>query len=160
MDANDKEIENLQTRIFLFLFVCITIRAYIAYYAKSVSIDKLPYLGYGALVIMIGFIYIYISGSRKTGAEVFGGKIWWDGLRPLHALLYGLFAYHAINKIDYSWKFLAADVYIGLINFFIYHTIEGNFTKIYNPSHRVSSNILISLSLSFFIYLGIIIFIS
>lgn len=157
-ESNDKEIENLKSRIFLFLFGCITTRIIIAYYAKVMPIDNLPYLGYISIFIVIGFVYIYLTGSRKTGVEVFGGKIWWDGLRPLHALLYGLFAYHAINKINYAWIFLAADVYIGLINFLIYHTIQGNFSKIYKPSKGVSSNIIISIIISLLIYFGINIF--
>ena len=27
---------------------------------------------------------------RKTGLEVFGDKIWWNNLRPIHGILYGL----------------------------------------------------------------------
>lgn len=160
VDTDVSDIENLKKRIFLFLFGCITARIFIAYTAKVISIDNLPYLGYIAILPAVGFTYIYLTGSRKTGAEVFGGKIWWDGLRPLHALLYGLFAYHAISKHDYAWKFLAADVYIGLINFLIYHSIQGNFTKIYQPTKGVSSNIITSLFVSLFIYFGIMVFLS
>ena len=46
----------------------------------------------------IGFSYIFIFGKRKKGGQTFGQKIWWNHLRPIHALLYALFAYLAINK--------------------------------------------------------------
>ena len=35
-----------------------------------------------------GFSYIYMNGLRKTGGEVFGDKIWWNNLRPFHAVMY------------------------------------------------------------------------
>jgi hypothetical protein len=124
------ELDNLKKRFALFLFGCIGTRALLAYIAKIVSIDNLPYLGYIAILPVIGFIYIYITGARKTGAEVFGEKIWWNDLRPLHALLYGLFAYHAILKHEYAWMFLVADVSIGLISFMIYHSMNGDFAKL------------------------------
>jgi hypothetical protein len=79
---------------------------------------------------MIGFIYIYLTGSRQTGAEVFGAKIWWNNLRPLHALLYGLFAYYAIQRANFAWKFLLADVIIGFFAFMIYHHNQGDFAKL------------------------------
>ena len=66
--------------------------------AKTVDVKYLQLLGYLAIIPAIGFSYIFLTGSRKTGIEVFGSKIWWNKLRPLHAILYGLFAYNAINK--------------------------------------------------------------
>jgi hypothetical protein len=88
-----------------------------AYIAKNINLRFLPLLGYLALLPMIGFIYIYLTGSRQTGAEVFGAKIWWNNLRPIHALLYGLFAYYAIQRSTFAWKFLLADVLIGFFAF-------------------------------------------
>jgi len=87
----------------------------------------LKYLGYLALLPAIGFMYIYLTGSRKTGAEVFGEKIWWNDLRPIHSMLYFLFAYNAIKCNKQSWIYLLADVLLGLISFLIYHYINGDF---------------------------------
>lgn len=75
-------------------------------------------------------MYIYLTGSRQTGVEVLGDKIWWNNLRPLHALLYGLFAYNAIKGNPNSWIFLFLDVIIGLISFLTYHYINGDFRKL------------------------------
>jgi hypothetical protein len=98
--------------------------------AKNIDIKFLPYLGYLALLPTLGFIYIFATDSRKTGAEVFGEKIWWNNLRPVHALLYGLFAYNAINKNHNAWIYLLIDVLIGLFSFLIFHYFNGDFSKL------------------------------
>ena len=100
--------------------------------AKNIDIKFLPYLGYLALVMAAGFIYIFLTGSRKTGMETFGAKIWWNDLRPVHALMYGLFAYNAINKNPNAWIFLLIDVIIGLFSFLIFHYKNGDFHKVFN----------------------------
>ena len=112
---------SFNTRLILFLFGCIGSRSLLAYVAKTINVKYLPYLGYIALIPAVGMMYIYITGSRDYGAEA-GGKIWWKCLRPLHSMLYFLFAYNAIreNKKD-AWKFLALDVVIGLIAFIGHH---------------------------------------
>ena len=65
----------------------------------------------------------YLFKLRKTGAEVFGNKIWWNNLRPIHATLYLLFSYLAINKNNNSWYVLLLDVIIGIIAFSIHHKL-------------------------------------
>jgi len=120
----------IQKRFILFLFGCIVIRILFVYIAKTINIEYLPILGYIALIPSIGFIYLFLSGMRKTGAEVFGDKIWWNNLRPIHGLLYGLFAYNAINKNKKSWIFLLIDVILGLLSFTLYHYWNGNFSKV------------------------------
>ncbi len=123
-------MDKLQKRFVLFLIGCIGTRVLLAYLAKVIDLEYLPLMGIGALVIGIGFIYIYITGSRKTGVEVGGGRIWWNQLRPIHGALYLIVAYYAINKQRVAWKFLAIDVVIGLIAFLTYHYSQGNFKKI------------------------------
>ena len=51
------------------------LRFYFVYLAKNSDSTLLKNLGYLALLPAIGFIYIYLTGSRETGAEVFGDKI-------------------------------------------------------------------------------------
>jgi hypothetical protein len=89
-------------------------------------------MGFMALVPACGFLYIYLTGLRETGAEVFGEEIWWNNLRPMHSLLYFCFAYFAINgKQNIAWKIALADVFIGLCSFLIYHYGKGNFEKVF-----------------------------
>ena len=123
-------MDALKKRIALFLVACIGTRTLFAYVSKTVDINYLPYLGYLALIPVIGFTYIFITGSRTTGVEVGGDKIWWNSLRPVHATLYALFAYSAINKRAYSWLFLLTDVIIGLVSFLHFHYMNGDFKKL------------------------------
>ena len=81
-------MNNIQKRFLLFLVGCIGVRTLFVIAAKNSPVRYLKYLGYLALLPAIGFVYIFLTGSRQTGAEVFGEKIWWNDLRPIHALLY------------------------------------------------------------------------
>ena len=105
----------------LFLFVCMTVRFGLVYLANKMPTKYLPYMGYIGLLPAIGFAYIYLTDSRKTGAEVFGDKIWWNDLRPIHSMLYFIFAYLAINASNQAYIPLLIDVVIGLVAFLVYH---------------------------------------
>lgn len=124
-------MNDIQKRFVMFLVGCIGMRVLFVYIAKMTNPNYLPYLGLLAILPAIGFIYIYLTDSRKTGLEVIGGKIWWNKLRPIHALLYALFAYYAINKNTIAWVFLLIDVVFGLLSFLIYHYSQGNFSKLF-----------------------------
>lgn len=123
-------MNDLQKRFLLFLIGCIGVRFLFVVIAKYIDTTYLKYLGYAALLPAIGFMYIYLTGSRKTGAEVFGEKIWWNDLRPIHSILYFLFAYNAILGNTQSWIYLLVDVLIGLISFLLHHYINGNMVKL------------------------------
>jgi hypothetical protein len=114
-------MDNTKKRMLLFLVGCIGTRLLFVYVAKNSSVQVLKYLGYLALLPAIGFMYIFLTGSRKTGAEVFGEKIWWNNLRPLHSLLYFIFSYNAIMGNKQSWVYLLADVTIGLTAWLVHH---------------------------------------
>jgi len=123
-------MNNLQKRFVMFLVGCIGVRSLFVIIAKYINTKYLKYLGYLALLPAFGFIYIYLTGSRKTGAETFGEKIWWNNLRPIHSILYFLFAYNAITGNKQSWIYLLVDVLIGLISFLIHHYVNGDFLKL------------------------------
>jgi hypothetical protein len=125
-------MNQLQQRFLMFLICCIGLRSLFVIIAKYINTEYLKYLGYMALVPAIAFIYIYLTGSRKTGPEVFGEKIWWNNLRPIHSIFYFLFAYNAIIGNKQSWIYLLADVLIGLFSFLIFHYVNGDFLKLLN----------------------------
>ena len=125
-------MNDLQKRFLMFLIGCIGVRSLFVIIAKYINTKYLKYLGYLALLPAIGFIYIYLTGSRETGAEVFGEKIWWNNLRPVHSILYFLFAYNAIIGNKQSWIYLLIDVLIGLISFLIHHYVNGNIFTLLN----------------------------
>ena len=93
--------------------ICIIVRSLIAFTAYKLSPKYLRIAGYTALLPAIGFMYLFISKSRNTGA--FGQKIWWDYVRPIHSILYALFAWYAIHKSNKAFIFLVMDVLVGVI---------------------------------------------
>ena len=115
------ELSDYRKRIFLFLFGCIIVRLIFVHIAKNINAQHLPYLGALALIPVMGWLYIYFIGSRDTGPEVFGGTIWWNELRPIHAALYSLFALYAFQMKSYSYVPLLFDTLFGLASFVIYH---------------------------------------
>lgn len=116
-------MDTIQKRFLLFLIGCIGTRLLLVYIAKNISIELLKYMGYLLLLPAFGFIFIYLTGIRKTGGEVFGDKIWWNDLRPIHGFIYFLFSYNAINGNKNSWIYLLIDVLLGLASFLTYHFI-------------------------------------
>jgi len=114
-------MNTLHKRMLLFLIGCIGLRSLFVVIAKTINMKYLKYLGYLALLPAMGFIYIFLTGARQTGAETFGEKIWWNNLRPIHAVLYILFAYNAIRGNRQAWLYLLADVLFGLTFFLIQH---------------------------------------
>ncbi len=106
----------------LFIF-CILTRLIVVYIAKTINIEYLSYLGYITLLPAIGFIYIYITKSRKRGIEVGNKKIWWNQLRPIHSIIYFIFSIAAIHNHN-LWYLLLLDVIIGLIAYIIHYKIE------------------------------------
>jgi hypothetical protein len=122
----------IQYRFLLFLFGCIGMRLFLVYLAKTIPLYYLPYLGIITLSIGIGFLFIYFTGIRKTGAEVFGDKIWWNSLRPIHGALYILFSINALQKQRSGWIILFIDVIIGLSAFLYHHWSVGSFYQLLN----------------------------
>lgn len=116
-------MDTIKKRFLLFLIGCIGTRLLLVYIAKNISVNMLIYMGYLLLLPAFGFFYIYLTGIRQTGVEVFGDKIWWNNLRPIHGLLYLLFSYNAINGNKNAWVYLFIDVLFGLTSFLTYHFI-------------------------------------
>ena len=115
-------MKNLHKRFLLFLFGCITLRWFLVFLAKGASKNLLLAMGTIALLPAIGFFYLFFSGKRKVGSETFGAKIWWNNLRPVHGILYLLFAIYAIRGDRKAWMFLLIDVIIGLVSFLVFHS--------------------------------------
>jgi len=131
-------MNSIQKRFSLFLFLCLIIRSfliYISYKLKNNS-NYLKIMGFILLFPAFGFLYIYITNSRKTGREVFGEKIWWNNLRPIHGIIYLLFSLFSIvnNKTmnNNAWLFLLIDVILGLSCFLVYHFKSNSFIKLFS----------------------------
>ena len=106
----------------LFLIGCLGTRLLIAVISKYIPLDYLPYVGYLALLPFIGFIYLYINDLRQIKGFA-GGKVWWNNYRPLHAVLYLLFALYAIKKKPFAWIVLLIDALIGFMVWIIHKNL-------------------------------------
>lgn len=102
-------------RIALFFTFCLGSRSLLAYAAAHASPPILLIMGYFAIIPSLWLLYVYATGASRIGA--FGGEAWWNSLRPVHAIIYLLFAYSAIHGKTYAWKFLLFDVILGLVSF-------------------------------------------
>ena len=125
-------MNTIQKRFLLFLIGCIGTRSLFVCIAKNANTTYLKYIGYLALLPAIGFFYLFFTGTRKTGPEVFGDKIWWNNLRPIHGLLYLLFSYNAITGNKFAWIYLLIDLIIGLVSVLGFHYYNGDFNKLVN----------------------------
>jgi len=117
-------MDTLTLRMFLFLFGCIGTRIAFTVLSAYSTEGFLQFLGLIALLPVIGWFYLIFIGKRDTGPEVFGGKIWWQSLRPIHMMLWGLFALLAISKYSKAWVLLAADTTFGLLAFLYHRTFK------------------------------------
>lgn len=113
----------LYKRYLLFLIGCIGVRTLFTLFAKYCNPTYLPYLGYIALLPVLGWAYIYFFSPRDSGPEVFGDKIWWNDLRPAHAMLWSLFAIYAIQMKTFAYVPLAIDTAMGLFAFLTFHKL-------------------------------------
>lgn len=113
-------VTSAKTRMAMFLIGCIGVRLLFVFAAKKATPGILQYMGIAALFIAIGFVVINKYGLRKTGSEA-GGVIWWDDLRPLHAIMYTSFAILAFTNNKYAWVPLLIDVFIGLGAYIAHH---------------------------------------
>jgi hypothetical protein len=106
-------------RTLLFLIGCMGTRFGLAYLAMNAKLNTLNIMGYIALIPAIGILTIYMLGLRKTGIETNGELIWWNNLRPLHGILWLVFAYLAILGNKDAWIVLLIDTIIGLLAWII-----------------------------------------
>ena len=77
-----------------FLGLCIPSRLLLGYLSKVSIETERNWLKYLLIVLFlsfsIGFLTIYMNDWRKTGLETNGEPIWWNFMRPLHGIMYGI----------------------------------------------------------------------
>lgn len=113
---------SLERRWVAFLLGCIGTRLLFVILARFAPSKYLPYMGFLGAIQGLAFLYLWLTKGRQTGFEA-GGKIWWAPLRVIHGLLYLTFAHLAFKKSPNAYMPLAADVIIGLIAFFMHHSL-------------------------------------
>jgi hypothetical protein len=106
--------------IYIFCLMVRTGLIYLAYLSvkESNAIYRLIFsLIY--LTFSVGFLYQFVFKPRQKGA--FDQYIWWDYLRPVHAVIYLYVSYLIYEKNMAFIPLLVADNIIGLIGHVFYH---------------------------------------
>lgn len=79
-------------------------------------------ISYLATLIALGFTSIYLFGLRPNGTDGIEAVVWWNHLRPIHALLFGLYAYTSlVLECKCSAFFLLADVFVGIASYLTHY---------------------------------------
>lgn len=111
-----------QQRILYFIFGCLVVRSLLILLAKNANPQVLKTMAVIAIGIAAGFTYQYFVNPTKPGA--FQNRPWWNYARPIHALLYLLFAI-VVFCTPYeksAWMFLLLDMTMGIVFFTIEYT--------------------------------------
>lgn len=116
-------MDPLHKRFMLFLLGCIPSRLLLVLATMLMPLWCLKVFSILAAIVATGFWTIFLMGWRKAGLETQGAPIWWNMLRPIHGMLWMIVAYNAWHlRRDMVWKYLLADVCLGLVSFSIYHS--------------------------------------
>ena len=113
-----------QRRFIYYLIGCMGARLTLTYLIKK---RVFPKIGIIPLIIGIGFLYIYLFGSKKADGQLkwANAKVWWNDYRIVHGLLYTSAGILSISNNSCAWILLAIDTLLGLILFLNYHIIKN-----------------------------------
>ena len=113
-------MNDFQKRFLLFIGLCVPSRFILMYIAKILPTKYLRYMGFLLLGPVIGWSHSYFTWSTKS-LGAFGGPVWWNKMRPIHAGFYFIFSLLAINKNKNAYLVLLLDTLIGIIAFIKYY---------------------------------------
>jgi hypothetical protein len=128
-------MNSIQLRFLYFLLGCIPSRLLLVWVAKHHANSTTERVMLSMITMVVGgaFLFLFVTGYRSTGPEVFGGEIWWKQIRIIHALLYLMYAYSlmADKHSSNAWMILLFDVIVGLSSFLVYHYKMSNFMMLF-----------------------------
>lgn len=105
-------------RILLVFLVCLPVRAALAVFAKWLG-DNHPRGLYilGTIMLVFAIRMLVANLQAKEGdVGLFGGPVWWNTLRLVHAFLFAVFFFMSMAQSRDAWVALAASVTIGAIS--------------------------------------------
>lgn len=121
-DTQDASMDDSH-RTILFLLVCLPIRFLIAV-AAAVSCDGPEWVRYVVAAYCIwtalGFLWQLLVLRPTHGA--FGGKVWWGGVRWIHATSFATAAVLLVTRCEYGVIPLVFDPLLGLVTFVVTHS--------------------------------------
>jgi len=106
----------------IYFSLCIFLRFLLSYFVFVTYNNNYRYIFIiFYLLAALGLLYHYLNKKRKIGA--FNNIVWWDDLRPIHALLFISTAILLYIKNPYSYILPVIDTIIGLIMYLLIHEI-------------------------------------
>ena len=107
----------------VYFALCIFIRLLLIYFAFIFLHNNIGNALFTLLYALMGIsiLYQYISKIRTKGA--FGQYIWWDFLRPLHAVLFLCASILIYKRQDIFIWVLLLDTFIGFSAYVYYHNV-------------------------------------
>lgn len=108
-------------KLLFYFFICICVRCACiagAYFSLPHPVLRLLFVAFYA-ISGLGSLILFLTKSRKTGA--FRQKIWWDGLRPFHALFFLLSSILIYQKNTWFVLILLFDTLMGIVAFSYKH---------------------------------------
>lgn len=96
--------------VLVFLAACIPARLLIALVAYRWDSK---WLALPAVAIAVGLLYNFYVRQATHGA--FGGPVWWNSMRLVHAFLFLAFAAARLRGHPEAWRLLVADVAVALL---------------------------------------------
>ena len=103
----------------MFLFGCIPSRFYWLIFSLN-SQTHLKIAGLYCFYLYLDF-YTFTLLEHEKLAETIGAPIWWNHLRPVHALLYLVSAIMALQENKRAYMPIVIDTLFGLVAFTCYH---------------------------------------
>ena len=103
--------------LFFYFFICILVRCACiaaAYISLPHHVLRLLFVAFYA-ISGLGSLILILTKARKTGA--FRQKIWWDGLRPFHALFSLLASILIYQQNTWFVPILLFDTCMGIVAF-------------------------------------------
>ncbi len=97
-----------------FLLFCIPLRILLAYAATHLPEKYLPAFGLLLIIMGLGFMYLYFTGSRMNAPEAGPSGTWWANLRPIYGALFIVAGIYAIRGSRLAWIPLLMDVLFGI----------------------------------------------
>lgn len=117
----DESVVANRRRARLFWLACIPVRASFAAAALLIPLYMTPRLlilvGAAAALAAIGFWSNVIRAARgeHTGCGIFGGRVWWERVRVVHAALWTIASTAAFAQAPWAGWVLVADVSVGAL---------------------------------------------
>ncbi len=101
-------------RLLLFLTACIPARLGLAFLSYRFPV----WMAFVAIAISFHWL---CTSFPATG--FFGGKVWWGGMRKVHAVLYLLFAAFAFYDPKKAYLWLLLDALVGFLAGFVHYVV-------------------------------------